>query len=108
MGLWRRVALIGLVVFLALIIFHAVRPYGWTSQSIPPPGVASRNVTYTCGAPWGSGEVRAPEGGPYRFGGVPCGQRSDYQVMTAIDVLLGVFALAVLAGWGRVRSRSIA
>ena len=99
----RRLVLVGLALLLGFMLYHAVSPWGWTGQTQPPPTVASQNVSYTCGAPWGSGYVHGPASTAYPLDGVPCGERRTYQVMTALDVLLAVFAVAGLATWHRLR-----
>lgn len=99
----RRVVLVGLAVFLGFTLYHALSPWGWSGQTVPPAGVAVQTVSYTCGAPWGSSYVHGPTSTAYPLTGKPCGQRGTYQLMTAVDVLLGVFALATVAGWRKVR-----
>lgn len=103
MSLTRRAILVALVVVVGFVVYHSVTPWGWAAPTQPPPGVAAVKVSYTCGALWGSAYVHGPRQTAYPLAGVPCGERRPYQVMTAVDVLLGVFAFAAVAGWRRVR-----
>ncbi len=103
MSITRRVILVVLGIFVAFVVYHAVTPWGWSGQLQTPPGAPVVTVTYTCGAPWGSAYAHGPVKTEYPLSEAPCAQRRTYQVMTAIDVLLGVFGLALVAGWSRVR-----
>lgn len=103
MSLTRRAVLVVLAAAVGLIIYHSVTSWGWTGQLQTPVGVPPQSVSYTCGALWGSAYVHGPRQTSYPLQGTPCGERGSYQVMTAIDVLLGVFAFTMVAGWRRVR-----
>lgn len=105
MSFTRRIVLVALALFVGFSLYHAVTSYGWSAELKTPSGVPAKSVSYTCGAPWGSGYVHGPSTTAYPVDGTPCGQRGQYQIVTSVDVLLGVFALAALAGWRRVRPR---
>jgi hypothetical protein len=98
----RRLILLALVVFVGLNLYHAVSPWVWTGQLRLPLGTPAKLVSFRCGAPWGSGYVRGPAG--LSLTSAPCTPRRVLQVMTALDVLVGVFAIAVLVTRGRGRS----
>jgi hypothetical protein len=101
MSATRRLVIAGLVLFLCFSLFHAFRPYGWSGQTAPPPGVAIKNVSYTCAAPWEAGYVHGPATTPYPLSGTPCSERSQYQIMLAVDVFLVALALGVALSWRR-------
>ena len=103
MSFTRRIVLVGLALFIGFCLYHAISPWGWSTDLQTPPGVPTQSVSYTCGAPWGSGYVHGPTNTAYPIGSTPCGQRTEYQLMTAIDVLIGVFAFAVVGGWTLIR-----
>jgi hypothetical protein len=102
MGNIRRLILVGLVLFVVLVAYHAATPWKWAAATTPPAGVKVQVVSYTCGAVWGSGYVHGPATTAYPLAGRPCAGRGSYQVLTVLDVFLAVFAIAVLASWGRV------
>ncbi len=99
-GRWLIVA--GLSAFIAVGIALALLSWKWHGQLATPPGVV-HTVVFHCGAPWGSDSVRGPTATTYAIVGRPCGERHVYRVVTLIDVILGVVAVAVVANWGRVR-----
>lgn len=101
MSTTRRLVLLALVVFVGYTLYHAVTPWDWTGQLQTPPPIQS--VSYTCGPPWGSAYVHGPRRTAAPLTSTPCGPRTTYQVMTAVDVLCGVFGIALVAGWRRVR-----
>lgn len=105
MSTTRRIILVVLALVLAFVVYHAVTPWGWSAQLRTPPAVPAQTVSYTCGPPWGSAYAHGPAKTAYPLPEAPCAQRRTYQVMTALDVLLGVFVLALVAGWSRVRHR---
>lgn len=104
MSLTRRAVLVVLAAAVGFIIYHSVAPWGWSGQLQTPVGVPAQSVSYTCGSLWGSAYVHGPRQTIYPLQGTPCGERASYQVMTAVDILLGVFAFTVVVGWRRVRS----
>ncbi len=105
MGTTRRVILAVVIVYVGLVAYHGFSSWGWSAQMRTPPGIPAQTVSYTCGAPWGSPYVHGPGHTPYPVEGVPCGPRGSYQVVMAVDVLLGVFVIALVAGWNRFRVR---
>jgi hypothetical protein len=104
MGDVRRIFLLGLLAFVAFNLVHAVMSYGWSGELQTPPGAAAVEVSYTCGPPFGSGYVHGPATTAYPLSGKPCGQRTQYQLLTVIDVLLGVGGIALVLGWERARA----
>lgn len=102
MSFYRRAAIVLIALVMALGVYHAFRPYGWSSSLIVPKGVKAATVNYTCGPPWGSSYVHGPAVLPYAASnGSPCGQRGEYRAMIAVDVVVGVAAIGFLAGWPR-------
>ena len=99
--------MVAIAAVLAFIVYHSVTPWGWTGDLRTPAGVPAASVNYSCGALWGSPYVHGPEKLAYPIQGTPCGARSSYQVLTGVDALLGVFAIAVIVGWKRVRTPSL-
>ncbi len=99
----RKTFIAGLVLFLGFVIYHGLSSYAWSAQTNPPSGVAPQTVTYTCGAPLGSGFVHGPARTAYPLTGRPCGERTQYQFMTVADVILGALALGVVLTWRRDR-----
>lgn len=102
-----RVALVALIAFLAFSVYHAVSPWAWSGQLRTPPGAPTITLDYHCGAPWGSGYVHGPTSTLAPLISKPCGQRTNYQIVTAIDVLVGVFGVAVVGTWARARARHV-
>jgi len=102
----RRLVLVALVVFVGFVAYHALTPYGWSAQTEVPVGVPAHTISYTCGAPWQAGYVHGPPTTAYPLGATPCGERHTYQILTFLDVVLGVFGIALVAGWGRLVDRS--
>lgn len=97
----RKTFLVGLILFVAFVVYHALVPYGWSGQTNVPAGVASQDVSYTCGAPFGTAYVHGPATTAYPLNGTPCGQRSDYQIMTVVDVIFGALGIGVVLAWRR-------
>jgi hypothetical protein len=100
----RRIFLVGLIAFVAFMVFHGVRPWQWSAQTEPPAGIAAHTISYTCGPPFGAGYVHGPTT-TYPIAGTPCGQRHEYQTMIGLDVLLGLAGVVALSLWGRSQTR---
>jgi hypothetical protein len=99
----RWLAAGGLSLFVLVIIVIAVQKWTWQGQLETPPNVPAQYVNFRCGAPWGSASVEGPPTTSYVLLGTPCGQRHQYQLMPAVDIILGVIGLVVVISWGRVR-----
>jgi hypothetical protein len=78
-------------------IWHGLVSYGWTGQLKTPTGAKTEFVNVTCGPPWGSSYVHIPSIS-HPIEAVPCGQRQQYRVMIAADVVVGAGVIAVLVG----------
>lgn len=98
----RRIAIVVLAAIAIFMIVHAFMPSDWHSQLATPINLPNQYVVYHCSAAFGSASV---SGGPpttaYRVVGTPCDTRRQLQIMTVVDVLLGVGGIAFLAWWGR-------
>lgn len=99
--MYRRGAIVVIALVMAIGVYHAFTSYAWSGTLQTPKGAKTASVTYTCGPPWGSSYVHGPATTPYPVQGVPCGQREQYRTMIAIDVVLGLIALAAVTGWHR-------
>jgi hypothetical protein len=69
--------------------------------------VKAADLTVTCGAPWGAASARTSSPTLYIPEGKPCAQRSQYQIMSAVDLVLGVGAVLAFVTWSRRRSRDV-
>lgn len=103
----RRVILLAVAAVVGFLIYHSVTPWGWTGQLQTPAGDPTASASYTCGPLWGSAYIHGPATTAYRLEGTPCGDRHPYQVLTAVDVLLGVVAIGFVAGWKKIRTPSL-
>lgn len=97
----RKTILVGLILFVGFVVYHALVPYGWSGQTNAPAGVAPQDVSYTCGAPFGQGYVHGPATTAYPLNGRPCGERADYQIMTVVDVVVGALGIGAALAWRR-------
>jgi hypothetical protein len=105
---WRRLAIVGLVVFAAVIGAWASRPWTDTVPLRTPPGVPTQSVSFECGPPFGAATVNRPEkapGSPYPLAAKPCAHRRARRNLAVSEIVLAGIAVLVLAAGGR-RARS--
>jgi hypothetical protein len=88
--------------FVTVGVVLAFLPWKWHSVVRTPPGVPGRTIVFDCGPPWGTNSARGPAS-PYPVVGTPCAERSQYRVMTGVDVLLGGIGIVVVVRWARWR-----
>jgi len=97
---WRRLAIVGLLGFVALVGAWAFRP--WTS-SVSLPAVANKvpQATFECGAVFGRDSVH-PSNDLARSDAVlayrPCSTRSARRVLAMADAALGAAGVVALVG----------
>ena len=107
MSLTRRVILLAVAAVVGFLVYHSVTPWGWTGQLQTPAGAPTASASYTCGPLWGPAYIHGPARTAYPVEGIPCGERHTYQVLTAVDVLLGVVGLGIVAQWKRIRTPAL-
>jgi hypothetical protein len=106
MSLHRWLIVAGLVVFMVFVVAHALVPQSWKGQATVPGIATAVNVTYQCGAALGSAYVHGPTPAKYAadaiyVSGIPCGDRRQLQMITLVDVVLGLVGIAIVVCWGR-------
>ncbi len=95
---WRRLAIVGLLGFVATVAVWALRP--WTS-SVSLPAVANKvpQATFECGALFGGDSVH-PSNDLARSEVVlptrPCANRNARRVLAVVDLAVGLAGLVVL------------
>jgi hypothetical protein len=102
----RRLIVAGLTVFMVFVVAHALLPQSWKGQATVPGLTSAVNVTYQCGAALGSAYVHGPTPTKYAadaryVSGIPCGDRRQLQMITLVDVFLGMIGIALVVSWGR-------
>jgi hypothetical protein len=97
----RKVMAISFSAFTIAIVLLGLLPHRWHSPTKTPFGVATKNITYTCGATWGSNYVHGPTRLRYPVYSTPCGDRDHLRIAEALDLALGAAAVAIVVFWRR-------
>jgi len=103
--LWRRLAIVGVLVFLVAVAFWAFRP--WTSAvSLPAVGNKNPQARFQCGALFGSDSI-TPSNTDARRGDAlphqPCTTRTARRVLAVADLVVGGLGLVVLVAVKRTQ-----
>ena len=104
---WHRWLIVaGLAVFMVFVVAHGLLPQSLETQATVPGVTSAVNVTYQCGATLGSAYVHGPTPAKYAadaryVSGIPCGGRRQLQIITLVDVVLGMIGIALVVSWGR-------
>lgn len=96
---WRRIAIIGVLAFMAGVAAWAYLPWSDVVTLDVPKGAPPRSVSYSCGRLVGSSDVKPSEDAvtaAYPLAHKPCGARTERRVLAVLDGAVGVVGVVVL------------
>ena len=96
---WRRMAIVGVLAWMAAVAIWASRPWSDEVTVQVPKGAPPQSVGYACGRPFGTGVSRvvskpAAAAGPLAHR--PCRNRTERRVLVVVDLAAGAGAVVVL------------
>ncbi|MBV8560162.1 MAG: hypothetical protein JO050_05275 [Acidimicrobiia bacterium] len=98
---WKRAAVVGLLIWAALILVWAGRPWTATIPLKTPKAVPAAAAKFRCGAPLGTNtasSLLSPTSTAYALSGSPCGGRTARRNLAYADVVIAGALVLVIAG----------
>ncbi|MGQ0519883.1 MAG: hypothetical protein ACT4PX_01870 [Actinomycetota bacterium] len=102
MRMWRRAALLSLLVWVLAVGSWANRSWTESVPLVTPPDVEAESRSFVCGAPLGSRTVhpRPPIERPYPLSREPCRLHDERRALAVVDLLIGVAGVVALVYFG--------